>query len=724
MILSFSLLLFCALQLKNLHYKISSSDLIDPRLESSQDLLQLKKDFNLKPSALVIFEPKFNLGNEDFCNLKTQLIRVYNDTKEISSIFSSFDVRVPLDSEKKLYFPNIFEPCRYTDYSDSHFDFQNEDVNFKNNTLVNFAQTPWNGILTDLSFKRIVANISLFPLNPPGKFGEADVNSYNILRDLKLKNEKFNTFWAGELTFNSYFLNGIKRTQILNLLSILFILIILRVIYGTWKSGFLFILTIVFSNAIVHGLMGLFKHDINPLTAGIFFLVLISSLEDFIFISGKNIENMSKEVSPHRWRYGFRKNLFPGFFTSLTTFIGFFSLVVSELEVIRHFGIWTSVGAITEWFVVFFILPSFIKVFPYFSNWINIRSSFKLFHKNTLVTRKISVKTTVGLLLLIPICIFYGSRIQLNYSPLDMFPKDHPLRVFSQEINNHFSWVSEVSLVFSSKLSEEKILSVLGKVKNIDLVSRIESPHLIFKQLTAKSTNLTKDMIYSEIKDTNFWKRYRTNEDKTRAILYINKLDVESINKLNSKIKEICKNHDDCHLSGELVAFSDFSKQILRTLFESLIVSVFLVGLILIYISIKLENKNTIEIIISTIWGPLCLLGLISISDISINIVSSVILSIIVGLTGDNAIQYLFASKNSKIQTGIISMGLSSIHCSMVMAVCSLILLGSYFLPVRHLGALLFIALLLSLFGDLWLLKGTIYLSDSIKSTFKKKEGM
>ena len=110
--------------------------------------------------------------------------------------------------------------------------------------------------------------------------------------------------------------------------------------------------------------------------------------------------------------------------------------------------------------------------------------------------------------------------------------------------------------------------------------------------------------------------------------------------------------------------------------------------------------------IISSFWGPAVLLCMIYLLDISINFVTCIIASTLVGLTGDNAIQFLFASNSDNLSDGILERGASSFYCSITMALCSLVFLGSYFDAPKTLGLMLAAGFILSYLGDVWLLKG------------------
>ena len=97
---------------------------------------------------------------------------------------------------------------------------------------------------------------------------------------------------------------------------------------------------------------------------------------------------------------------------------------------------------------------------------------------------------------------------------------------------------------------------------------------------------------------------------------------------------------------------------------------------------------------------------------IEVNLMTCMFASVLVGLTGDNAIQFLMGShmKNGRadLASGIDGRGGASVICSLLMATAALFFLLSYFGPPRAFGLLLSSGLLAALFGDLWILRSLL----------------
>ena len=166
----------------------------------------------------------------------------------------------------------------------------------------------------------------------------------------------------------------------------------------------------------------------------------------------------------------------------------------------------------------------------------------------------------------------------------------------------------------------------------------------------------------------------------------------------------ICK--ERCQIVGTIISYSEFSNRILKTLFESFFLSLILVAIILISIRNPLSIKDTLYCILSSLWGPLALLTLFIWFKIPVFFISSICASVLVGLAGDNAIQFIFKAKKQKLSKSVQSLS----EASLIIAIGNCLLLCVFFFspiaPLAKLGGLMIVGILLCYIGDLYILKG------------------
>ena len=135
--------------------------------------------------------------------------------------------------------------------------------------------------------------------------------------------------------------------------------------------------------------------------------------------------------------------------------------------------------------------------------------------------------------------------------------------------------------------------------------------------------------------------------------------------------------------------------------------SLLIVSLILFLLSRYMKVKNISAAIVSAMWGPVAVISLFVVFKIPIFYVTSICASVLVGLAGDNTIQFIFARKKN-LQKGIEEFAPASFLISVGMSFLCLVFLFSVFQPLTKLGLIMMGGFLLILFGDIFILKGLL----------------
>ncbi len=138
-----------------------------------------------------------------------------------------------------------------------------------------------------------------------------------------------------------------------------------------------------------------------------------------------------------------------------------------------------------------------------------------------------------------------------------------------------------------------------------------------------------------------------------------------------------------------------------------------LVTLILLALSVALgQTRAAWKLVYSSIWSPVVMIGAIAAFQVQVNLITSIFAAVIVGLTGDNAIQYLFAARalgrEGTLDSGIRERAGATVQLLLLLSISSLVFLGATMMPIRTLGVLFSTGFFVTLVGDLWLLKGLL----------------
>ena len=175
---------------------------------------------------------------------------------------------------------------------------------------------------------------------------------------------------------------------------------------------------------------------------------------------------------------------------------------------------------------------------------------------------------------------------------------------------------------------------------------------------------------------------------------------------IENYINKICAS--ECVLEGEVMTFKDYALSILNSLYFGFFISLLLVSILIAFLSYQKLNKVSFSLFISTIWAPCIFLIITTIFQFKINVVTCVALAILIGVAGDNGIQFLFNHRNSQLKNSIQEKGTTSVAIFINMLIISLTLLGSYFKSTQILSGQLAIGIFLLLIGDLWILNSLL----------------
>jgi predicted RND superfamily exporter protein len=691
-VLFLTILIFLLGSFKPLEMHITIDQLINKDFQSSKDYFEFKKDFNIQKSAQVIISKDTNFTEDDFCQIRKTSQDLIFKNPDFSNYFSPIYLRETVFS-KKLEIPSLNFPyalnyqCNMTSPVD----------------LTKLSTSPWNDVLVSRDQKTIIHQIELQKSDLKNFETEIVPNHFINIKNIfnsSLKNTQF--FYIGDIPYQYFFKKGLDYNNLLNLLILFIIIIVFRYIYGTYLSAFIFILTVFISSLILFSLMSLFQVPVDILNNCLILLMTVSSLGDFIFLSSNELKNKV------HWIISFKKIILPSFFTSFTTFIGFISLCSSDIEVIRRLGIWGGISGIIEWFVVMLILPAFLKVFLKNKSWV-IKNELPRFTKIESLLSIFSTKKLSNVLILLILTIpFTITHLNINDRPDKLFSVNNPFRQSLSFVQSKFGFVGDVSLIFNNYEQKQENNLKLEKLLLHPLVSKIENPYLSLDYFTKPAPLQYHKLIEDNLKNSSQFKRF-FSENKMRAIIYLKQTDMLTIEKFRLAInQDICADHS-CYLSGSLIAYADFSQKVPNTLIESFLVSIILVFIVILFLAFSTNNlKNILALSLSSIWGVAATLFLIYIFQIQMNFVTSVVISILVGMTGDNTIQYILSGVNNEIHQGLKDRGEASFVNTFTMIFCSFIFLLYSFEPPKTFGLLLVFGLLAALIGDYWILKGLL----------------
>ncbi len=690
--------------LKSLKMLISIDDLIDPDFHTYEQLNELKDRFLSQDEIGIIISRKDGLipNKSEMCGLLHWIQKQADTRSDLNAIVSTLGLSWPTETHAKFRtLPMLNIDCTNT--------LPESEVITAG--MAQITKSPWRGTLT--SQKGTDLAILIYPdarkqASILGTFNPLLVEELQkSFQEIVLqKHPHLKAIWIGDGIFQYHLHKGYETMPGLNMLMGFLLIIFLRLFLGTLLSGGLFLSVVTCITLPIYAGMALANHPIDVLSSSLSLMIFISSLEDFIFLSYFS--------QKYGWRKGFRRLILPSFFTSLTTVIGFGSLAFADLDMIRRFGLWAAASAALEWVFMLVALPALLKAIPRLQKWTRPEKAvhFKFFNLNH---RKAPRLVTWLALLAFPIGLWATQKLYVSDSPIRLFRSDHPARQAAREIKKTRGWQGTASLVFSDHENKEFNQSVLKTVETWPLVSQIEDPYTINSYLTNDLSPSMGAYFTELIKDNTLGHRLGPDDrGVSRSLLYLRDLDISNINPMRKKIADLCPNQK-CWLAGSVVSYGELGERVLSSLYKSLGGSLVLVSLVLLFLCLAFNKSSFFPLFISAMWGPAALLCVFYFFNIPIYYILSMVASILVGLTGDNAIQFLlFFKKNTTLNHSVNKIGTASLLVTCGTVLATGVFFFGYFDPMRTLGLLMMLGVFLSAFGDIWLLKGLLKTKNSL----------
>jgi len=699
-------LLIALSQLPKLKFLVMLNDVIDSDFKTYQQFRELTENFTEQNQvSLILRSSKGELTQQEHCAIIgwTQTLR--KNTSGIKEIFSSYGPKELLDIKKLKFQPILIPDCSKS-YSDQEI----------KNQLYKIQKSLSGHILTNKAASDVFVSIYLENLDKDeSSFGHFNANVYDEIVSsfdtIILKNfTHIESQWVGTGTYQYFLLKAYKQMSLVNVVTTIFVLLGFYIIFKSFMSGALILCTYSISLILLYGIMGYLQYPIDSLTSSAPILLLVATLQDYIFYltSLKSSKN-SKEA--------FQKILIPSFFTSLTTIIGFGSLALSELSIIQRFGIICAIGALIEWMVVFLILPRIIDYFKLSEKMHSTSNrSFKL---EKVFGKLLLPKYLAYIIILIPFLYLFtqGAKLRVDDSPDKVFPKNHYVPKASNYLIDSRGWKNEVSLIFPKNINEDQVMAIVEELKKtipqiIFHESYYETRDYLLRKEQPQTLLSTFDRYLRSSPWTERW--FSSKKPLQRVLLYLNTTDVEEISRIRKTSQRICESR--CYLAGIVISYSEFGLKILQTLQSSFSVCFILTSLILAGLLVNFSINHKLLILLTSLWGPCFMLFMFSFFEIGIYFATSAVMSILVGLAGDNSIQFIFTKNKKSIIPGIMEKEEASLYSTVFMILAASSLMFSEFDGVRKIGLLLIVGSLLGLIGDVILLKSVIKKEDHNES--------
>ncbi len=463
----------------------------------------------------------------------------------------------------------------------------------------------------------------------------------------------------------------------------------------------------------------------------------------------------TKDMIKNMWK--------PVAMTSITTAVGFMSLLTSEVYPVKYFGIFTAFGVLMAMVFSLVFLPAAIMIFGLpkakpvkHEDDKEGHSHSKLANRFAAGVIKYKYISIIGSALIIVLSIVGMQKMWINSSFLDKFEKDSEITLTDKFINENFGGTSSINLILDADgkkdvFKEPAILKLVDKMQkdvnsNLEVVGNTFSLADYINRMN-KVMNADKEefntipdsknmvaqylLLYEMSGDPeNLNKVVDYNYERLNITFQLKKDDSKAINSALDIIHSYEKEFNDLGISmnyaGSGYKGLIFTDLILEGQIKSLILSLLIIIVLisLMFKNIKIGLISSVPIIITAGIS----FGTMGFLNIPLSTTTALLSSIAIGIGIDYAVHFLeqyrtnAAKSDNKVEVAQLTMahsGKAIIFNAVVVIAGFLVLMFSVFPPNRELGALVSLNMFTSFVGTLTIMLVLLYVSNVY---FKKKK--
>lgn len=432
------------------------------------------------------------------------------------------------------------------------------------------------------------------------------------------------------------------------------------------------------------------------------------------------------------------------FLTSVTTAIGFASLLSSSVMPMAKFGMYTAIGVLLAYVITIFFLPVALSkskkervfneksgsFYPLISRALN-----KITALNRLHYKKILVLGFIGTLL-----VFTGVRhVDVNGKVFDDLGEDTELMLdshfFSQQLTPQFPLEFIISTGAQDGALSHDLVERVADLENYLLkyeeIERVAGFHLLIEEvhrllseseetLPENDATIAQYALLLEINDAAMLGRLiNFDYSKLRVTAFTEDVGSKRINEMRDSISVYLSENfpdEEITLTGTTILSADLTNKIVYSLAWSILIAVLAISIIM-----TLLFRNVYMVIISLIPNLIPLLavaGVMGFFDVDIKPSTAVIFTIALGIAVDDSIHYLARFRIEHMRTGALfaSITTTTVRTGRAIIVTSLILIAGFgtlitsaFTSTAMMGILVCSTIAAALLADLFILPSLFY---------------
>ena len=431
--------------------------------------------------------------------------------------------------------------------------------------------------------------------------------------------------------------------------------------------------------SILFGMISGFGYSLNMISMLIPTILMVYSVSDVVHLINIYDREAYGLATIDRLSAAIKKSFTPCFYTTLTTFVGYFALYLSPLPAFKNMGLFTCIGLVLSYVLVYLITiigVSFMKAAKpeekairegevpmpktpkqtALVSWINA------------MTSRYNLNIITGFSALLMLGIFAITKVEINTDSLNLLaegPAKEDLRKVEAQLEGSSRLQLEISSASGSTVMDKKSLELLrsfqeeiatnplitAPISVVNMAAFLEKRNTALKGMAVSEQDAAQLLRSLENNDNQFFKLFSEDLSSVGITLSLPQMKTAQLEQVIESVKKTFQSHFDpteytLKVNGFAVVFAGLNKFILATQLKSFFAA-FIAAFICLWLFIR-QIRTTLLVLIPNIL-PLAVLAILMwLFKIPLDVTTAMITPIMLGIAMDDTIHLIYKYRKYK----------------------------------------------------------------------------
>ena len=431
--------------------------------------------------------------------------------------------------------------------------------------------------------------------------------------------------------------------------------------------------------SILFGMISGFGYSLNMISMLIPTILMVYSVSDVVHLINIYDREAYGLATIDRLSAAIKKSFTPCFYTTLTTFVGYFALYLSPLPAFKNMGLFTCIGLVLSYVLVYLITiigVSFMKAAKPVEKAIREEEVPKpktpkqtaLVSWINATTSRYNLNIITGFSALLMLGIFAITKVEINTDSLNLLaegPAKEDLRKVEAQLEGSSRLQLEISSASGSTVMDKKSLELLrsfqeeiatnplitAPISVVNMAAFLEKRNPALKGMAVSEQDAAQLLRSLENNDNQFFKLFSEDLSSVGITLSLPQMKTAQLEQVIESVKKTFQSHFDpteytLKVNGFAVVFAGLNKFILATQLKSFFAA-FIAAFICLWLFIR-QIRTTLLVLIPNIL-PLAVLAILMwLFKIPLDVTTAMITPIMLGIAMDDTIHLIYKYRKYK----------------------------------------------------------------------------